>query len=97
MTKNELLKWYKSLDVKGMPQYINISDSNPRQVCYEGEWQNVIYTWGLCSVNGTWKYAETDSERGYVWDYREFTAESEACEYAKKILNITYRALKSEG
>ena len=57
----------------------------------------MIYAWGLCNVNVTWKYVETDSERGYVMDYREFATESEATDYARDILNKKYLAEKSKA
>lgn len=94
MTKNELLEWYKSLQSEKMPRYIEIEDVNDTQLFVNGKWQNVVYSWALLFDGNKWKYAETDSERGYVFDFKTFDTENAAVEYAKKILNQKYLAIK---
>lgn len=97
MTKDELLLWYKTLDLKRMPRYIDIDEANEYQVCYKGKWQNIVFAWSVFKSADNWKYVETDFERGYVLDYRLFNSESDAAEYAKDILDKKYRALNGNS
>jgi len=96
MTKKELLAWYSSIKLEKMPQYIEADDANCYQLSVNGEWKNVVFSWALLFDGIKWKYAETDSERGYVYDLQTFDTEFAAVEYAKKILNITLLAIKGE-
>lgn len=93
MNKAELLNWYYSIEEDKMPQYIEASDANWRQVFYDGEWQNAIYSWSVFCNEGIWMYAETDSDRGYVFDLKKFEKEEDAVEYAKSILILKYKAI----
>ena len=97
MTKKELLKWYASIEKDKMPRYIEISDANESQIFFNGRWQNVIYTWSILFDGKHWKYVETDSDRGYVFDLKSFCSENEAAEYAKDILSKKILASKGNS
>jgi hypothetical protein len=94
LTKDELLKWYYSIQSNKMPKYIEASDVNCQQLLIDGKWKNIFYSWTLLFDGNIWKFAETDSDRGYVFYYEEFNTEFSAVEYAKNILNIQYLANK---
>lgn len=93
MNKIELLDWYSSIESEKMPTYIEATDANNSQLFIDGEWKNAFYSWTLLCVGGIWKYAETDSERGYVYDFKIFDSEEDAIEYAKNILQKKYSAI----
>lgn len=93
MTKGDLLEWYNSIQSDGMPQYIEANDANDMQLFINDEWKNVVFSWTLIFDGGKWKYAETDSERGYVFDFKIFDTEFASTEYAKEVLNKKYLAL----
>lgn len=97
MVKAELLKWYASIKTDKMPRYIEISDANESQIFLNGCWQNVIYVWSILFDGKNWKYVETDSDRGYVFDLKSFCSENEAVEYAKDILNKKLLASKGNS
>lgn len=97
MVKAELLKWYASIEKDKMPRYIEISDANESQIFFNGCWQNVIYVWSILFDGKNWKYVETDSDRGYVFDLKSFCSENEAVEYAKDILNKKLLASKGNS
>lgn len=97
MTKKELLKWYASIEKDKMPRYIEISDANESQIFFNECWQNVIYVWSVLFDGKNWKYVETDSDRGYVFDLKSFCSENEAVEYAKDILNKKILASKGNS
>lgn len=97
MVKAELLKWYASIETDKMPRYIEISDANESQIFLNGCWQNVIYVWSILFDGKNWKYVETDSDRGYVFDLKSFCSENEAVEYAKDILNKELLASKGNS
>lgn len=97
MTKKELLEWYSSIKSEKMPQYIEIDDANNTQLSVNGEWKNVVFSWALLFDGIKWKYVETDSERGYVFDLKTFDTEFAAVEYAKNILNQKYLATKGNS
>lgn len=97
MKKAELLKWYESVNTDKMPKYIEISDANNSQIFFDGRWQNAIYVWGIFFDGKSWKYVETDSDRGYVFDLKSFSSENEAVEYAKDILTKKYMANKGDS
>lgn len=97
MVKAELLKWYASIEKDKMPRYIEISDANESQIFFNGCWQNVIYVWSILFDGKNWKYVETDSDRGYVFDLKSFCSENEAVEYAKDILNKKILASKGNS
>lgn len=94
MNKAELLNWYYSLKEDKMPSYIEASDANGRQVFYDSEWQNAIYSWSVFCKEGIWMYTETDSDRGYVFDIKKFEKEEDAVEYAKSILTLKYKVFR---
>lgn len=94
MVKAELLRWYASIETDKMPRYIEISDANESQIFLNGCWQNAIYVWSILFDGKNWKYVETDSDRGYVFDLKSFSSENEAVEYAKDILNKKFMANK---
>lgn len=96
MTKADVLGWYNSIDHTHIPNYIDVDDANWSQVCINGKWQNVPFSWSLFFDGIVWKYVETDGERGYVWELREFDTESEAAAYANRILDMKYRAVIGE-
>jgi len=93
----ELLEWYNSIQSEKMPQYIEATEANNTQVFVNGEWKNIVFSWTLLFDGSKWKYAETDSERGYVFDLKTFDTESEAVEYAKDVLNKKYLATKGNS
>ena len=93
MNKVELLVWYSSMESEKMPTYTEATDANNSQLFIDGEWKNTVYSWTLLCVDGIWKYAETDSERGYVLDFKIFNSEEDAVEYAKSILQKKYSAI----
>lgn len=97
MVKAELLKWYASIEKDKMPRYIEMSDANESQIFFNGCWQNVIYIWSILFDGKNWKYVETDSDRGYVFDLKSFCSENEAVEYAKDILNKKLLASKGNS
>ena len=97
MVKAELLKWYASIETDKMPRYIEISDANESQIFLNGCWQNVIYVWSILFDGKNWKYVETDSDKGYVFDFKSFCSENEAVEYAKDILNKKLLASKGNS
>lgn len=97
MTKKELLKWYASIEKDKMHRYIEISDANESQIFFNECWQNVIYVWSVLFDGKNWKYVETDSDRGYVFDLKSFCSENEAVEYAKDILNKKILASKGNS
>lgn len=97
MTKKKLLKWYASIEKDKMPRYIEISDANESQIFFNECWQNVIYVWSVLFDGKNWKYVETDSDRGYVFDLKSFCSENEAVEYAKDILNKKILASKGNS
>lgn len=97
MVKAELLKWYASIEKDKMPRYIEMSDANESQIFFNGCWQNVIYVWSILFDGKNWKYVETDSDRGYVFDLKSFCSENEAVEYAKDILNKKLLASKGNS
>lgn len=78
MVKAELLRWYASIETDKMPRYIEISDANESQIFLNGCWQNAIYVWSILFDGKNWKYVETDSDRGYVFDLKSFSSENEA-------------------
>lgn len=92
MTKFELIEWYKTIPSEKMPQYIDSMDANNAQLFVDGEWKNIVFSWTLLFDGDKWKYAETDSDRGYVFDLRIFDTEFEATDYAKDTLNKKYLA-----
>lgn len=92
MTKFELIEWYKTIPSEKMPQYIDAMDANNAQLLVDGEWKNIVFSWTLFFDGDKWKYAETDSDRGYVFDLRIFDTEFEATDYAKDTLNKKYLA-----
>ena len=98
MTKQELLAWYENLEPvwPPMPPCIEAEDANNVQVRINGEWGNRPYCWALVYAGGKWKYAETDNDRGYVFDFRVFDTEEAAAGYAKKILDLKHRAILGE-
>ncbi len=91
-TKDELLKWFESLNGKGLPRYIDVIDANYNQVCIDGKWRTTLYSWSLVFAGGKWKYVETDDERGYVFALEEFDDEISAVKCAQRHLNIIYLA-----
>lgn len=97
MAKAELLRWYASIEMDKMPRYIEISDANESQIFLNGCWQNAIYVWSILFDGKNWKYVETDSDRGYVFDLKSFSLENEAVEYAKDILNKKFMASKGNS
>lgn len=97
MVKAELLRWYASIETDKMPRYIEISDANESQIFLNGCWQNAIYVWSILFDGKSWKYVETDSDRGYVFDLKSFSSENEAVEYAKDILNKKFMASKGNS
>lgn len=97
MVKAELLRWYASIETDKMPRYIEISDANESQIFLDGCWQNAIYVWSILFDGKNWKYVETDSDRGYVFDLKSFSSENEAVEYAKDILNKKFMASKGNS
>lgn len=97
MVKTELLKWYNSLNSEKMPKYIEILDANNDQVSVNGTWQNVVFAWSIFFNGSAWKYVETDSERGYVLDFKTFKEEAAAVAYAKDTLNRKYLATKGNS
>ena len=96
MVKAELLKWYAS-ETDKMPRYIEISKAKERHIFLNGCWQNVIYVWSILFDGKNWKYVETDSDKGYVFDFKSFCSENEAVEYAKDILNKKLLASKGNS
>ena len=80
-----------------MPRYIEISDANESQIFLNGCWQNAIYVWSILFDGKNWKYVETDSDRGYVFDLKSFSSENEAVKYAKDILNKKFMAIKGNS
>lgn len=92
MTKTDLLELYKTVSQGRMPGYVEVTDANWQQLLIDGKWQNRIFSWTILFSGGRWKYAETDSERGYVVECEEFDTETEAVEYAKHVLNLRYLA-----
>lgn len=97
VTKKELLEWYNPIQAKRMPQYIEIDDANNSQVFVNGEWKNIIFSWALFFDGNKWKYVETDSERGYVFDLKTFDEEITAVEYARSVLLTRYLAVKGNS
>lgn len=94
-SKEDLLRWYASIETNKMPRYIELSDADKNQIFLNGCWQNVIYAWSILFDGEKWKYVETDSDRGYVSRLESFTSENEAVEYAKDVLNK--KCLASKG
>ncbi len=90
MNLSDLLNWYKTLNNKKIPKYIEIMDANNNQVCVDNSWMNVVNAWGICFDGKKWKYIETDSERGYVDIYKLFNTEEDVVNYAKDSLRKTY-------
>ena len=96
MNLSDLLNWYKTLNNKKIPKYIEIMDANNNQVCVDDSWMNVVNAWGICFDGKNWKYIETDSERGYVDIYKLFNTEEDVVKYAKDSLRKTYPELFME-
>lgn len=97
MNKVELLDWYNSIQTEKMPRFVEAVDANNNQLFIDGEWRNIFYSWTLLYVGEMWKYAETDSERGYVFDLKEFASETDAVEYARAVLNKRYMAINGNS
>lgn len=97
MTKKELLEWYSSIQSEKMPQYIEIDDVNSNQLIMNGKGKNIVFVWSLLYDGSKWKYVETDSERGYIFDLKSFNTEISAVEYAKKILKQKHLAIKENS
>ena len=57
----------------------------------------VVHVWSILFDGKNWKYVETDSDRGYVFDLKSFCSENEAVEYAKDILNKELLASKGNS
>lgn len=97
MTKKELLEWYNSIHHEQMPRYTEADDANNSQLLVSGEWKNIVFAWTLFFDGNKWKYAETDSERGYILDVKTFETEFAAVEYAKNILSKIYLSTKDNS
>ena len=97
MVKAELLRWHASIETDKIPRYMEISDANESQIFLNGCWQNAVYVWSVLFDGKKWKYVETDSDRGYVFDLKSFSSEDEAVEYAKDVLSKKIMASKGNS
>lgn len=93
MNKQDVIKWLLAQENnEKMPKYIEAHNVNRMQVMIDGNWTNIVYAWGILLMSDKYAYFETDDERGYISDLKRFSSEQEACEYAKKMLEMKLRA-----
>ena len=55
MTKADVLGWYNSIDHTHIPEYIEVDDAEWQQVCINGKWQNVPFSWSLFFDDIVWE------------------------------------------
>ena len=80
-----------------LPKYIVASDISDSQIKLDSEWKNIIYAWGICKKVDKFVYFETDNERGYVSNSRNFSNEESAVQYAYDALKIINDSLNSNS
>ena len=98
MTINELLQEIEQFNnADKLPKYIVASDISDSQIKLDSEWKNIIYAWGICKKVDKFVYFETDNERGYVSNSRNFSNEESAVQYAYDALKIINDSLNSNS
>ena len=98
MIINELLQEIEQFNnADKLPKYIVASDISDSQIKLDSEWKNIIYAWGICKKVDKFVYFETDNERGYVSNSRNFSNEESAVQYAYDALKIINDSLNSNS
>lgn len=101
MTIDKLLQEITKLNqIDKLPTYIEVSDVLNdvfgSRIMINNEWQNRVYSWGICKKDKKYIYFETDDERGYILNLKYFDTEEEAVKYAYNVLILKNNAFDAE-
>ena len=91
---NELKKEYPNIK---LPNIFDVEDYNESQVKINGEWTNYIYGCGTMCKSNKYVYVETDRERGYIADLREFDSEELLEQYIANLFSTIAKASNEDN